>query len=49
MRNTTTQYEEGKDRKIFLNMKEKLRDVKDKIGISSIHKIGVSGKKESKK
>lgn len=33
----------------FLNMKEKLRDVKDKIRISSIHAIGISGEKRKKK
>ena len=32
-----------------LSMKERLRVVKDKIRISSIHTIGVSGKKERKK
>lgn len=31
-----------------LNMKEKLRDVKDKIRISSIHTIGVSEKKRKR-
>lgn len=33
----------------FLNMKEKLRDVKDKIRISSIHAIGISGEKKKEK
>lgn len=33
----------------FFKYEGKLRDVKDKIGISSIHIIGVSGKKGKKK